>query len=99
MIIGTNSVDNSSRYCQNPATKGLFRTVGYGGDAGSIEDIEKAEVVVIVGSNTAENHPVIASRIKAAQKLHGQKSSSLIRANMKWPSVLICSCALTPAPI
>ncbi|MCD6009488.1 formate dehydrogenase subunit alpha [Halomonas sp. IOP_31] len=73
LIIGTNSVDNSSRYCQNPATKGLFRTVGYGGDAGSIEDIQKAEVVVIVGSNTAENHPVIASRIKAAQKLHGQK--------------------------
>ncbi|WP_447554998.1 formate dehydrogenase subunit alpha [Vreelandella sp. EE22] len=73
LIIGTNSVDNSSRYCQNPATKGLFRTVGYGGDAGSIKDIEQAEVVVLVGSNTAENHPVIASRIKAAQKLRGQK--------------------------
>ncbi|SFU92881.1 formate dehydrogenase subunit alpha [Halomonas korlensis] len=73
LIIGTNSVDNSSRYCQNPATKGLFRTVGYGGDAGSIEDLEKAEVVVIVGSNTAENHPVIASRIKAAKKRRGQK--------------------------
>ncbi|MCE8020662.1 formate dehydrogenase subunit alpha [Halomonas sp. MCCC 1A11036] len=72
-IIGTNNVDNSSRYCQNPATKGLFRTVGYGGDAGSIKDIEQAEVVVIVGSNTAENHPVIAARIKAAQKLRGQK--------------------------
>ncbi|WP_106477251.1 formate dehydrogenase subunit alpha [Phytohalomonas tamaricis] len=73
LIIGTNSVDNSSRYCQNPATKGLFRTVGHGGDAGSITDLEKAEVIVIVGSNTAENHPVIASKIKAAHKLHGQK--------------------------
>lgn len=73
LIIGTNSVDNSSRYCQNPATKGLFRTVGYGGDAGTIKDIEQAEVVVLVGSNTAENHPVIASRIKAAQKRRGQK--------------------------
>ncbi|TVP51086.1 MAG: formate dehydrogenase subunit alpha [Halomonas sp.] len=73
LIIGTNNVDNSSRYCQNPATKGLFRTVGYGGDAGTISDIEQAEVVVLVGSNTAENHPVIASKIKAAQKLRGQK--------------------------
>jgi formate dehydrogenase major subunit len=73
LIIGTNSVDNSSRYCQNPATKGLFRTVGYGGDSGSIRDIEKADLVVLVGSNTAENHPVIASRIKAAHKLRGQK--------------------------
>lgn len=73
LIIGTNNVDNSSRYCQNPATQGLFRTVGYGGDAGTIKDIEQADVVVLVGSNTAENHPVIAARIKAAQKLHGQK--------------------------
>ena len=73
LVIGTNSVDNSSRYCQNPATKGLQRTVGYGGDSGSIADIENADLVIIVGSNTAENHPVIASRIKAAHKLRGQK--------------------------
>lgn len=73
LIIGTNSVDNSSRYCQNPATMGLQRTVGYGGDSGTIHDIEKAELVIIVGSNTSENHPVIASRIKAARKHRGQK--------------------------
>lgn len=34
-----NNVDNCSRYCQAPATKGLFRTVGHGGDSGSIEDL------------------------------------------------------------
>ncbi len=50
-VIGTNNVDNCSRYCQAPATAGLFRTVGYGGDSGSIADIEKANLVVIVGSN------------------------------------------------
>ncbi len=72
-IIGTNSVDNSSRYCQNPATKGLFRTVGYGGDAGTLEDIAQADLVILVGSNLAENHPVIASKVKAAKKLRGQK--------------------------
>ncbi len=32
--IGTNNVDNCSRYCQSPATQGLARTVGYGGDSG-----------------------------------------------------------------
>ena len=72
-VIGTNNVDNCSRYCQSPATQGLFRTVGYGGDSGSIADIAKASLVVIVGSNTAESHPVLATRIKRAQKLHGQK--------------------------
>ncbi|WP_414164762.1 formate dehydrogenase subunit alpha [Superficieibacter sp. BNK-5] len=73
LIFGTNNVDNSSRYCQNPATEGLFRTVGYGGDAGSITDLQQADLIVLVGSNLAENHPVIASRIKHAHKHNGQK--------------------------
>lgn len=72
-VIGTNNVDNCSRYCQSPATAGLFRTVGYGGDSGSITDIEKAELVLIIGSNTSESHPVLSTRIKRSHKLHGQK--------------------------
>jgi formate dehydrogenase major subunit len=72
-VIGTNNVDNCSRYCQGPATTGLFRTVGYGGDSGSISDMEKADLVIIIGSNTAESHPVIATRVKSAHKLDGQK--------------------------
>jgi len=72
-VIGTNNVDNCSRYCQSPATMGLFRTVGYGGDSGSISDMEKADLVLIVGSNTAESHPVIATRVKSSHKLDGQK--------------------------
>lgn len=72
-VIGTNNIDNCSRYCQAPATMGLFRTVGYGGDSGSISDIEKAALVIIIGSNTAESHPVLATRVKRAHKLRGQK--------------------------
>jgi formate dehydrogenase major subunit len=72
-VIGTNNVDNCSRYCQAPATTGLFRTVGYGGYSGSISDMEKADLVIIIGSNTAESHPVIATRVKSAHKLDGQK--------------------------
>ncbi len=72
-VIGTNNMDNCSRYCQAPATTGLFRTVGYGGDSGSIKDIEQAGLVVIIGSNTAESHPVLATRVKRAHKLRGQK--------------------------
>ncbi len=72
-VVGTNNIDNCSRYCQAPATTGLFRTVGYGGDSGSIRDIENADLVLIVGSNTAESHPVLATRVKSAHKLRGQK--------------------------
>lgn len=72
-VIGTNNMDNCSRYCQAPATQGLFRTVGYGGDSGSIHDIENAGLVLVIGSNTAESHPVLATRVKRAHKLRHQK--------------------------
>ncbi|WP_018924287.1 formate dehydrogenase subunit alpha [Salsuginibacillus kocurii] len=79
-VMGTNNIDNCSRYCQTPATMGLFRTVGHGGDAGSIKDIEMSELVIVVGSNTSESHPVLATRVKRANKLHNQK---LIVADMR----------------
>ena len=72
-VIGTNNIDNCSRYCQTPATMGLARTVKYGGDSGSIADIEKAALVLVIGSNTSESHPVLATRIKRSHKLRGQR--------------------------
>ncbi len=72
-VFRTNNIDNCARYCQSPASKGLSRTVGYGADSGTMNDIEQADLVVIVGSNTAVSHPVLASRIKRRVKLHGQR--------------------------
>jgi len=72
-LFETNDVDNCSRYCQSPATDGLLRTVGFGGDAGTIKDIAKAGLVIIIGANPTEGHPVLATRVKRAHKLHGQK--------------------------
>ncbi|MDG2648725.1 molybdopterin-dependent oxidoreductase, partial [Vibrio parahaemolyticus] len=72
-VFETNNIDNCSRYCQSPATDGLFRTIGMGGDAGTIKDIAQSGLVIIVGCNPTEGHPVLATRIKRAHKLHGQK--------------------------
>ncbi|MBA4494778.1 formate dehydrogenase subunit alpha [Paenactinomyces guangxiensis] len=72
-VMDTNNVDNCSRYCQSPATAGLMRTVGIGGDAGTIHDIASADLVLVIGANPAESHPVLATRIKRAHKLFGQK--------------------------
>ena len=44
-----------------------------GGDAGTIKDIAQSGLVIIVGCNPTEGHPVLATRIKRAHKLHGQK--------------------------
>lgn len=79
-VFESNNVDNCSRYCQSPATDGLFRTVGMGGDAGTIKDIGSAGLVIIVGANPAEGHPVLATRVKRAHKLHEQK---LVVADMR----------------
>ncbi|CRK80416.1 formate dehydrogenase subunit alpha [Neobacillus massiliamazoniensis] len=72
-VFGTNNVDNCSRYCQSPATDGLLSTVGYGGDSGTIKDIESAGLIITVGANPTEGHPVLATRVKRAKKLRGQK--------------------------
>jgi len=72
-VIGTNNIDNCSRYCQTPASKGLSRTVGYGGDSGSISDIEMADLVICIGTNTSESHPVLATRVKRSHKHRGQR--------------------------
>jgi formate dehydrogenase major subunit len=72
-VVGTNNIDNCSRYCQTPATMGLSRTVKYGGDSGSISDIEMAGLVIVVGSNTSESHPVLATRVKRSHKHRGQR--------------------------
>ena len=50
---------------------GLAAAFGSGAMTNPIEDIEKAEVILVTGSNTTENHPVIASYIKRAVKFKG----------------------------
>jgi formate dehydrogenase major subunit len=72
-VFETNNVDNCSRYCQSPASWGLQQTGGIGGDSGTIKDIASAGLVILVGCAPAEGHPVLATRIKRAHKLNGQK--------------------------
>ncbi|MGI0071513.1 MAG: formate dehydrogenase subunit alpha [Thermoplasmata archaeon] len=72
-VIGTHNVDNCARYCQAPASMGLARTVGIGADSGNFDQIEQADLLMLMGTNTAEAHPVLAGKIKRSQKLRGTK--------------------------
>jgi formate dehydrogenase major subunit len=65
-VVGTNNIDNCSRYCQTPATMGLSRTVKYGGDSGSISDIEMAGLVIVIGSNTRDSRQAVAQASRPA---------------------------------
>ena len=52
---------------------GLAAAFGSGAMTNPIEDIEKAEVILITGSNTTENHPIVSEYAKRAVKFRGAK--------------------------
>jgi predicted molibdopterin-dependent oxidoreductase YjgC len=52
---------------------GLATTLGSGAMTNSIGDITEAAVLLVVGSNTTEAHPVISLRMKAAVRQHGAR--------------------------
>ena len=61
--LGTDHVDHCARLCHAPTVAGLLRAFGSGAMTNSIEEIEHADLYLVTGSNTAEQHPVIASHI------------------------------------
>ena len=52
---------------------GLAAAFGSGAMTNPIEDIEKSDVILITGSNTTENHPVLSSYVKRAVTSKGAK--------------------------
>ena len=61
--IGTNNVEGNPRLCMASAVGGYLTSLGADEPAGSYDDIEKADLFMLVGSNTAEAHPIIFERI------------------------------------
>mgnify|MGYP001106718789 CR=1 FL=1 len=61
--LGTNNVDHCARLCHASTVVGLAATLGSGAMTNSINEIEGADVIFIIGSNTTEQHPLIANRI------------------------------------
>jgi formate dehydrogenase alpha subunit len=76
-VIGTNNVDHCARLCHASTVTGLVSSFGSGAMTNSQEDVEKSDVIFIIGSNTSEQHPLIARRIIKAVK----KGSKLIIAD------------------
>ncbi|MDY6984959.1 MAG: formate dehydrogenase subunit alpha [Candidatus Thermoplasmatota archaeon] len=65
--VGTNSVDHCARLCHAPTVVGLAKAFGSGAMTNTIEELENAECIFIIGSNTTETQPVTALRIKRAK--------------------------------
>ena len=71
-LIGTNNIDSNSRLCMSSAVAGYKQTLGADAPPACYEDIDLAEVIFIVGSNTAYAHPILYRRIEEARKNNPQ---------------------------
>jgi len=61
---GNNNVDTCARVCHSPTGYGLKTTLGESAGTQTFASVEKADVVVVMGSNPTEAHPVFGSRLK-----------------------------------
>ncbi|WP_223138267.1 formate dehydrogenase subunit alpha [Enterococcus faecalis] len=62
---GTNNVDNCARVCHSASVHGLAQTLGSGAMTNPIADItEDVDMILLVGSNPEEAHPVIGAQIR-----------------------------------
>jgi formate dehydrogenase alpha subunit len=67
--IGTNNVDHCARNCHSSTVAGLATVFGSGAMTNSMAEIEDANLLFVIGSNTKESHPIVALRmIKAKRK-------------------------------
>ncbi|WP_051179707.1 formate dehydrogenase subunit alpha [Nocardia concava] len=62
-ILRTNNIDNCSRLCHAPTAAGLTASLGYAGGTNSLDDLDRADCILVAGANPTEAHPVVGSRI------------------------------------
>ncbi len=71
-FIGSANIDTNSRLCMASSVAGHKRAFGSDTVPGCYEDLELADLIVLVGSNLAWCHPVLFQRISAAKKARPQ---------------------------
>jgi len=71
-LIGTNNIDTNSRLCMSSAVAGYKQTLGADAPPACYEDVDLADLIFIVGSNTAYAHPILYRRIEEARRKNPQ---------------------------
>lgn len=72
---GTRNYDGNTTLCMSTAVAGYKRSFGSDGPPGCYEDLEHADVILLIGANVAENHPILCTRLEQ------NKSKTLIVAD------------------
>ena len=71
-LVGTNNVDTNSRLCMSSAVAGYKMTLGADAPPACYDDVNHADCLFIVGSNTAWAHPILFRRIEEAKAARPQ---------------------------
>jgi assimilatory nitrate reductase catalytic subunit len=61
---GTRNYDGNTTLCMASAVSGYKRSFGSDGPPGAYADLEKADVVLLIGANIADNHPILCRRLE-----------------------------------
>ncbi|MDD3783925.1 MAG: formate dehydrogenase subunit alpha [Hydrogenophaga sp.] len=61
---GTNNVDTCARVCHSPTGYGLGQTFGTSAGTQTFASVRHADVILVIGANPSDAHPVFASRLK-----------------------------------
>ncbi len=80
LVMGTNNVDHCARLCHASTVSALALAFGSGAMTNSIAELADAGCIFVIGSNTSEQHPVIALKIKEAKR----RGAKIIVANPRW---------------
>jgi len=72
-VIGTNNVDHCARLCHASTVTALDEVLGSGAMTNDIHNIKESDLIFILGSDTSNSHPIIASKIKQAIRDHGAR--------------------------
>jgi assimilatory nitrate reductase catalytic subunit len=63
--LGTRNYDGNTTLCMSTAVAGYKRSFGSDGPPGAYEDLERADVIFLIGANIADNHPILWQRLEA----------------------------------
>ena len=63
-VFGTNNVDTCARVCHSPTGYGLKQTLGESAGTQTFDSVMKSDVIMIIGANPTDGHPVFASQMK-----------------------------------
>ena len=64
MGFGNNNVDTCARVCHSPTGYGLSKTFGTSAGTQDFKSVEESDVILVIGANPTDAHPVFASRMK-----------------------------------